>query len=129
MAREKTYKGVLGEWEQLNAMLAVNSADLPTLEPSRLRFADFLTKARDAAQRQAVHTAGKQESSKELKELITEGERVATMLRQGLRAHYGIRSEKLAEFGMRPFRGRKRKGQPEEEQPPVQKPEESQPGG
>jgi hypothetical protein len=40
MAREKTYKGVLGEWEQLNAMLAVNSANLPALEPSRLRFAD-----------------------------------------------------------------------------------------
>lgn len=47
--------------------MEANSADLPTLEPSRLEFARLLAQARDAAQRQAVHTAGKQESSQELK--------------------------------------------------------------
>jgi len=30
-------------------------------------------------------------------------------LKEGVRAHYGKRSEKLVEFGMQPFRGIKRK--------------------
>jgi hypothetical protein len=117
--REKTYKGVLGAWEQLHTMLETNKEELPMFELSRVQFAEFLAKAKEAAQRQAIHTAGKQESSKELKELITEGERVATLLRQGLKTRYGIRSEKLVEFGLQPFRGRPRKAKPEEEKLPL----------
>lgn len=125
--RQKSQLGVLGDWEQLHQMLEVNKADLPALEISRVQFADFLAKAKEASQRQAMHTAGKQESSKQLKDLLTEGERVATLLRQGLKARYGIRSEKLAEFGLQPFRGRSRKEKPEEENPPTPKPPETQP--
>jgi hypothetical protein len=43
---------------------------------------------------------------------MVEGGRVATVLRQSLKAHYGVRSEKLAEFGVKPFRGRTRKAKP-----------------
>lgn len=117
MAREKTYNGVLGRWERLNQMMEANKEDLPILEPGRQEFAKVVAAAKDAAQRQAVHTAGKQDASKQLKELITEGERMATMLTQGLKTRYGIRSEKLAEFGMQPFRGRPRKAKPEPETP------------
>ena len=127
MPRERTYKGKLGDWEALNARMEANSADLPFLEPGRLEFARLLAQARDAAQRQAVHTAGKQESSQELKALMAEGERMATMLRQGLKSRYGIRSEKLAEYGMQPFRGRPRKGEPEPEEPPGSTPEPEEP--
>lgn len=117
MAREKTYNGVLGRWERLNQMMEVNKEDLPILEPGRQEFAKVLAAAMEAAQRQAVHTAGKQDASKQLKDLITEGQRMATMLSQGLKTRYGIRSEKLAEFGMQPFRGRPRKAKPEPEAP------------
>ncbi len=117
MAREKTYNGVLGRWEKLNQMLEANKDDLPALESARQDLAKVLTQAMEAAKRQAVHTAGKQEASKELKGLITEGERIATMLWQGLRIRYGIRSEKLAEFGLQPFRGRPRKAKPTPEEP------------
>ena len=124
MAREKTYNGVLGRWEKLNQMLEVNKDDLPALEASRQDLAKVLTQAMEAAKRQAVHTAGKQEASKELKGLIAEGERIATMLWQGLRIRYGIRSEKLAEFGLQPFRGRPRKAKPapEEQEGPTPPP-------
>jgi hypothetical protein len=37
----------------------------------------------------------------------------AALLRQGVKQFYGIRSEKLAEFGMRPFRGKKANTEPE----------------
>ncbi len=117
MAREKTYNGVLGRWERLNQMMETNKEDLPILEPGRQEFAKVLAAAKEVAQRQAVHIAGKQDASKQLKDLITEGERMATMLTQGLKTRYGIRSEKLAEFGMQPFRGRPRKAKPEPETP------------
>jgi hypothetical protein len=128
MAREKTYNGVLGRWERLNQMMEVNKDDLPTLEPSRQEFAKVLVRAKEVAQRQAVHIAGKQDASKELKTLITEGERMATMLQQGLKSRYGVRSEKLAEYGIQPFRGRPRKPAPDSEEPPsTPKPEEPEP--
>lgn len=124
MAREKTYNGVLGRWEKLNQMLEANKDDLPGLETARQDLAKVLTQAMDATKRQAVYIAGKQEASKELKGLITEGERIATMLWQGLRIRYGIRSEKLAEFGLQPFRGRPRKAKlaPEEPKEPTPPP-------
>ncbi len=40
------------------------------------------------------------------------------MLRQGLKQFYGIRSEKLTEFGLNPFRGRSGRKQPENPTPP-----------
>ena len=122
MSKESTFKGILGDWERLNAMLNLNSSELAHVEVHRARFAEFLKRAQDAAQRQAVHTAGKQEASKELAEMIAEGERVATILRLSVKQHFGIRSEKLAEFGMQPFRGRKRKQQPTPEEPTLPPP-------
>ena len=44
----------------------------------------------------------------QLRTIIVEGERLATVLRRSLKSHYGIRSEKLTEFGIQPFRGRRR---------------------
>jgi hypothetical protein len=44
------------------------------------------------------------------------------VLRVALREHYGISSEKLAEFGVRPFRGRNRKVAPIVVPPPEVKP-------
>jgi len=46
--------------------------------------------------------------------MLTEGGRLTALLRHALKQHYGIRSEKLAEFGLQPFRGRK---QPEPSTP------------
>jgi hypothetical protein len=48
-----------------------------------------------------------------VRRLTSESERLATGVWNLLREHYGIRSEKLAEFGMQPFRGRTRKAAPE----------------
>ena len=42
---------------------------------------------------------------------------MATVLLVSIRQHYGIRAEKLADFGLKPFRGR-RKPSPEPEPEP-----------
>ena len=107
--RERTYSGKLGEWQRLLGPVTANAADVPHLEAPRAKLAALLAEGLDATKAQAVHVAAKQEVSKQLKGLATEGDRLASLIRQGLRQHYGIRSEKLAEFGLQPFRGRKTK--------------------
>ena len=116
MARETTAKGRLGRLLRLAAPLAANREELQHLEVSRTRFEAQLTQLQEAADRQAVHTAGKQEASQQFNTLMVEAERLATVLQLAVKQHFGIRSEKLAEFGLKPFRGRARKTKAEEPQ-------------
>jgi hypothetical protein len=117
MPRQTTYAGSLGDLTRFAAALDANAVELPHLEGPRGRLAQLLTLALDVAKQQAALKAGKQELSKELKRLTTESERMATGIRNLLKEHYGIRSEKLAEFGMQPFRGRPRNDGPEIPEP------------
>lgn len=121
MSTETTTKGQLGDMERLASSLAANAADLPHLETSRNQLDTLLDQAREAAGDQALHTAAKQEASRKLRVALTEGMRLATVLRLAVKHHYGIRSEKLAHFGLQPFRGRPRKDKeaPEEPQTPA----------
>ncbi len=122
MPKETTIKGRLGDLQRLVALLTANQAELGHLEATRQRFEVQLAAAQDAADRQAVHTAAKQEASKQLRAFVTEGERLANILRLAVKQHYGVRSEKVAEFGMQPFRGRPRKPAPEPTAPPAPNP-------
>ncbi|HEX3552664.1 MAG TPA: hypothetical protein VIA62_05500 [Thermoanaerobaculia bacterium] len=106
MPNETTYSGVLGELTRFTVAVAANAADLPHLEGPRIRLEKVLGDAKVIAQQQAALTASKQDSSKRLKELVVEAQRLATGMGRFLKEHYGNRSEKLAEFGMQPFRGR-----------------------
>ena len=70
---------------------------------------------REAAVHQAAMRAAKQEASRRVESLLVNGRKVANFLRHGVRRRYGDSSEKLAEFDLKPFRGRRR---PTEEKPP-----------
>jgi hypothetical protein len=112
--RETTAAGKIGEWQRLLAPLDANAEELKHLEVPRTRLAAMAAHATALKQQQAAQRAAKQEASKQLLEMLNEGGRLTTLLRQALKQHYGIRSEKLAEFGLQPFRGRK---QPEPSTP------------
>jgi hypothetical protein len=116
MPSETTYTGKLGELQRINSALAANSGDLPDLEGSRNKLAGMQTQAQDAVKRQAELRAEKQELSRQLRTIFNESDRMVNVMRKALKAHYGIRSEKLVEFGVQPFRGRKAK--PVEGTPP-----------
>jgi hypothetical protein len=113
MAKETTYAGMLGDLQKLVATLVLNKEELAHLEGPRRRLEALLAQAQEKATQQAALVASKQESSKQLRELIMEGQRMATAVRSMLKEFYGLRSEKLAEFGLQPFRGRPRKVKPE----------------
>ena len=119
MAKETTYKGMLGDWDQLITMLAENSTELPHLEGSRLKLEELLKLGLDIAAKQAMLRADKQDASQQMKALISNGQRLTKLLRQAVKEHYGIRSEKLTAYGMQPFRGRKAKAKPEPTEPPA----------
>ena len=114
----ETYSGILGEWQRLQAAMSANTVDLTHLNESRLMFADLLNQAQALIRRQAALAAEKQQFSQDLRTMISDGQRLATVLRQELKQYYGIRSEKLTEFGLSPYRGRTGRKQPENPTPP-----------
>jgi hypothetical protein len=122
MARETTLRGKLGELERLVTALNNNSDDLPHLEFGRLALGELLDRARSAFDDQAVHTAAKQTASRLLDVSLVEGMRLATVMRFAVKQHYGIRSEKLAEFGLQPFRGRPAPPVEDPAPPPAEEP-------
>lgn len=117
MPTETTYAGKIGDWQRLLEPITANSAELVHLEGSRTKLANLLAHAVAINKQQAAHRAAKQEQTVQLRTLIADGQRLANVLRAALKEHYGIRSEKLAEFGIQPFRGRNRKVTPAPEDP------------
>ncbi len=107
MGNETTNSGVIGRLGRLDSALAANAADLAHLDGARLRLTKIVGDIKGVAQEQAALTASKQDASKQLQKLLVDGQRLATGMQRFLQEHYGNRSEKLAEFGLQPFRGRK----------------------
>jgi hypothetical protein len=114
----RTYSGILGAWQRLLEAMATNTMDLPHLEMARSLFVEHLNQTQALMRQQAAQTAEKQQTSQDLRARISDGQRMATMLRQGIKHHFGIRSEKMAEFGLAPFRGRSARKKPENPTPP-----------
>jgi len=113
MERESTYAGKTEKLQQLVGAIEVNAAEVPHLEGTRQKMVVIIGRTQDVFKRQAALKASKQGLSQELRALVTEGDRLATAVRSLLKEHYGLRAEKLTEFGIQPFRGRSRKVKPE----------------
>lgn len=107
MAKETTKTGILGDLQRLKVSIDANAAEIPHLDGTRHKLGTVLDRATEINQQQAALTASRQAASKELYQLLREAQRLATILRLGIKEHFGIRSEKLAEFHLQPFRGRR----------------------
>jgi hypothetical protein len=109
MSKETTYAGMLGSWQRWVAALLANGADLSHLEVPRTQLNELAANGQELIRRQSELAASKQEASRELQEVMVEGQRLVTVLKLAVKQHYGIDSEKLVEFGLQPFRSRRRK--------------------
>ena len=107
----------LGDLQYFKESLSANADNLKPYEETRLKLDGLVATAQGLTQQQAALTAAKQETSKKLKEVLNDAQRVATVLRFALREHFGKDAEKLVEFGVQPFRGRPRKQKEEPEKP------------
>jgi hypothetical protein len=103
----KQYSETIGNLARLTAALGANATEIPHLEGIRSRLEKILADSQEAAKQQAALTASKQEATKKLQSLAREGLRLATGVQKLLQENYGLSSEKLAEFGIQPYRGRK----------------------
>jgi len=112
MPNETTYSGILGDAQRFHASMETTVSQIPHLEAGRLRLGGSLERAQDLLKQQGTLTASKQELSQQIKTAIADVQLLATMLRKGVRQHFGAKSEKLAEFGLQPFRGRKASTKP-----------------
>lgn len=111
-------------WQLRLRAMEANAADLQDLEPGRQKLQAIVDNAHGAFQVQSSATAARQESSKDLDALVSDGRLVMAYLNAGIRQHYGKDSEMLAAFGLKPFRGRRPKpAKPEPEPPPPPLPE------
>jgi hypothetical protein len=108
MPRQTNAQGqTLDNWRRLIKSLLANLGELPHLEAMCAKLAAMTDLALELVSEQRLLASRRQETSKKLQELLVEGRRIADFLQTGIRAHYGTRSEKLTEYGIQPFRGRK----------------------
>jgi hypothetical protein len=99
------YSKTLSKLTFKSQAVEANIGEVPHLRGPLDRLIALQGRAGELVAKQAALTAAKQEVSKELAELISEGRKLMTFLDAGLRLHYGNRSEKLTAFGQQPFRG------------------------
>src|SRR5689334_11534010 len=104
---ERRYMNRINGWAQVIAGVTANTGEAAPLEPGMAQLQKLHKEAGELSAQQASLTAAKQECTKKLKRVLREGDALADFLRTGARAQFGPESEKMVEFGMQPFRGRK----------------------
>jgi hypothetical protein len=115
----KNQAELLKEGDSLFTALSANQADLNHLNGSREKLEGMLEQMREALAQQSALTASKQEVSKQVEQLFRNGAKLITFLRKGVAEHYGSENEKVVEFGLQPFRGRRRLVAPVTPPPPA----------
>jgi hypothetical protein len=98
----------MDEWEKLLAAATVNKDDLLYIEAYKQQLEVEMAGARAASIRQSASQAEAQQASRDLEGFLTRGHDLANRMRTGIKTRYGSKSEKLKEFGMKVFRGRKK---------------------
>lgn len=120
MARVPQYMNRVAGWEMTTTGFDANAKELGYMQGQRDELGQIHEQFKDLSAQQAALMASKQEITKQMQELFRRGEVVVDFLRTGLRQHYGKDSEKLVQFGLQPFRGRKSpKAQPPAPEPPA----------
>ena len=92
------------EGDRLLATVEANKADLSFLEETRTQLVTVMEGAKAASVRQDNFKAQFQQATRDLEGFFSQGRELLTRLRNGIRTKYGLRAEKLAEFGLQPRR-------------------------
>jgi hypothetical protein len=101
---KSTYAVTLKKLELRSKALAANSGDLPHMEIPRAQLDTMTAELKDLTVQQASLTANKQETSKQIADLVRKARQMLNFLDVGVKQHYGTEAEKLVEFGVQPFR-------------------------
>ena len=108
---KQTIPAIEKDWDTLLITIEVNKVDLGFLELLRTDLGKELGGLREASIRQKSFKAQVQQATRDIEGYLSRGTDLANRLRNGIRTFYGIKGEKLTEFGLKPRRPPKRKPQ------------------
>jgi len=118
----------LVDGKKLSAAYQANAGGLPGLEALHGEFVILLNEIESLGVLQDAQTAAAQQTTKEIEERLTRARLIATRLRNGVKLHLGTRTEKVIEFGIRPYRKPARTPAPiEPKEPAIEKTETPKP--
>ena len=99
----------VGDWSELADLVTPEiTAGSPLFEHLHGELKGFVDEIEKLLVQRDFYEARKQETTQRIQEILPEGRRAATLLRRALKQHFGPANERLAAFGIQPFRGRKR---------------------
>jgi hypothetical protein len=105
-------------WDKLATAIKNKASELPALQPFVEVLKDATVEVREAKQRQVTLRAAAQQASRDLEAAMEKASEAEVRLNRGILSAYGYKSEKLVEFGLRPWRPRRPKAAPEAPEAP-----------
>lgn len=97
------------DWQQLLGAYVANASELQSVESLSQQLTTTLAELQEFGVQEKASRSERQQFTKRRRETINRGRELAIRLRAGVKSVYGPKSEKLVEFGVKPFRRRTRK--------------------
>jgi hypothetical protein len=110
---KRSFGAHLSIWDRLAAAVSNSLTELPALRRDLEILQQALQEIREAKRRQVELRAAAQQATRDLEAAMEKAKEAAVRLSPALVSAYGSKGEKLTEFGLRPWRTRRRKAVPE----------------
>ena len=118
MPNTGSYAKVVQTFKKVLAATQEHAAKMPDVSQIREDLQVTVGKAEETKARQESHTATRQATTQELKEVVDHGRDLVMRLQSAAKLGLGPRNEQLVQFGSAPLRGRSRRPAVEEPEPP-----------
>ncbi|HKI03493.1 MAG TPA: hypothetical protein VKK31_16055 [Thermoanaerobaculia bacterium] len=122
MPNKGSYAGFVSDCEKTLTNVKARAAELPDLSVYITPVEELLAETKAMGARQQSLQSVKQEETKKLQEVVVKAREAVVRLKAALKAHFGPKSERLVEFGMRPSRKRTRSPESGKKPKPVDDP-------
>ncbi len=96
------------DWEKLLKNVTDTAAELPNIDVYKTPLDQMLAEAKDGLALAAARVGVKQQETQDRQTLMKEGKEAASKLRLAIKAHFGPKSERLLQYGIKPIRKRKK---------------------
>ena len=117
----------VAEWRFTIGQVDANAVELAPAQNDRVQLEAVLVRTEEAKQRQKFHQFQFQQATRDLEAAIDEGRVLHAKIRNFIRAIYGLVSEKLVEFKLKPRRQGRAKGESKKKKPAEEGPTQPQP--
>jgi hypothetical protein len=97
------------DWEKLLKNVTDTATELPNIDVYKTPLDQMLAEAKDGLALAAARIGVKQQETQDRQTLMKEGKEAASKLRLAIKAHFGPKSERLLQYGIKPIRKRIKK--------------------